>query len=143
MSPAKLNSFTSPLADPLGHLRSKSQIAQFANSICSNCLSSYYSNHTEGTERSYLDTYSKEITTEPGSSKLGFCYMCNTPVDPDVCGTAYVGDEYPVHICDECNLRTTVDIAESFESMKSSGPETTDLAERLRDRLKTIEESHQ
>lgn len=115
MTPEDVQNYTSPIDYPLGHLRSKSQIISFAKGICSNCLQSYYKQHSKKTIRTSIDIYSEEIQSNEGEKKLGFCYDCGSPVTPDTCKTAQVGERYPVYMCDKCRTRIITDVTKCLE----------------------------
>lgn len=137
MTAEEVQSHTSLIHYPLGHLRNKSQIIRFFEGICSNCLQSYYNQYDEETAESNIDVYSKEIQNSEAENELGFCYECGSPIDPNSCKTAKVGGKYPVYMCDECRTRITADVTKCLERIGDKSG-TASLGERLENRLNVM-----
>lgn len=137
MTAEEVQSYTSPINYPLGHLKNKSQIINFAEGICKNCLQSYYIQHDEETGDSNIDVYSKEIQNSEAENELGFCYDCGSPIDPDSCKTAKIGERYPVYMCDECRTRITADVTKCLERIGDKNG-TASLGDRLENRLNVM-----
>lgn len=112
MSPSKTRKYTSPISKPIGLLRNKDQIVQFANGICKNCLQEFFEQYHE-LNQCILTVYEEYIRKYDGNRTLGFCYKCYHPVDISKCEKAKFRGDEPIYICELCCM-------ENFEGLLSN-----------------------
>lgn len=138
MSKEEIHKYTFPLTLPVGRLRNKEQVMKFANSICNNCLRTFY-NRLHPESNSVLEVYSKEIKKYDKNGKIGLCHSCYDTVDARSCHQAMFNSRQTIYICDLCCMGNFEELLASLGT--GTDPSLRKLQGRLKEKLERKRDS--